>query len=96
MIDINEALTVYLGTDESGGYMPMGQEERLRKHYGEKWKQAMAAIDSYLEFDFSPDWSKHDLNSAAISFSVEVLKDHPELKEYVARALGNRFTYDFR
>jgi hypothetical protein len=47
MIDINEALTAYLGTDERGGYMTHGQEERLRKHYGEAWQQAMKAIDNY-------------------------------------------------
>ena len=96
MIDINEALAVYLGTDDRGGYMPVGHEMRLEKHYGDSWEQAMNAIQVYLQFDYTPDWSENDLNSVADAFTEAVSSRFPELSANVARALGNRFSYGWR
>lgn len=96
MIDTNEALTVYLGTDERGGYMPGQQEERLQRCYGDHWQQAMDVIRVYLQFSYSPDWSQHDLKSAGDAFTQAISTQFPELAPHVTRALGNRFTFGWR
>lgn len=96
MIDINKALSVYLGTDERGGYLPVGKENRLQNHYGELVQQARDAIREYLQFDFRPDWSKQDLGTVSDSLTQELRAQFPELALNVARGLANRFTYNWR
>jgi hypothetical protein len=96
MIDINEALTVYLGTDDSGGYSPVGHEDRLKERYGDAWPEVLTVIEEYLQFDYHPDWSKQDLNNAGAEFSEAVSIRYPDLATNVVRALGNRFAYGWR
>jgi hypothetical protein len=96
MIDINEALETYLGTDHNGEYMPLRQDERIRKKYHASSCEVMAAIRLYLDFNLAIDWQEHDLNSAGDSFTKAVSTRFPELTPNVARSLGNRFTYGWR
>ena len=61
--DPSEILVIYLGAAESGGYLPVGQEERLKAAFHRDAKNAREAIEKYLHFPDYPssEWTSNDL-----------------------------------
>jgi len=57
--DPSEVLVLYLGAGESGGYSPMGHEERLRAAFPIDFTSARESIEKYLQFpDYPPtEWA---------------------------------------
>ncbi|MCM8538707.1 MAG: hypothetical protein NE328_00375 [Lentisphaeraceae bacterium] len=94
--DINSILTVYLGTDSKGGYRPVGHEKRMKSEYKSNAENRLSDIKKYLDFNFTPNWSKCDLNQAGDAFAAAAKEEFPELEDFVTKALGNRFTYAHR
>jgi hypothetical protein len=93
---INDILKTYLGTDEAGGYQPIGCEDRLRRAFPTDHEEMKELIGRYLAAGHMPDWSKNDLIQEGTLFAVELRKEFPELDEVVVRSLANRFTYAWR
>jgi hypothetical protein len=97
MLDnINEILRIYLGTDTSGGYQPVGCEDRLRDAYPSNPDMVLARIAHYLDFEFSPAYQFPDLVQARDAFESAIKTTFPELEPVVARALANRYAYNWR
>ena len=57
--DRSEVLGLYLGAGESGGYSPVGHEERLRAAFPFHFTSARESIEKYLQFpDYPPtEWA---------------------------------------
>jgi hypothetical protein len=94
--EVNEALKVYLGTDATGGFNPIGCVERLVHAYPTDHLQKQKLIECYLNEWHAPDWSKHDLIQAGDVFEDILRMKFPELDAVIIRALGNRFTFNNR
>ncbi len=94
--DINSILQIYLGTDQNGGYQPIGKDDRLKVAHPEQYDKVREIIKPYLDFEFTPNWEKQTLNQAGDAFIKEILIIYPELTNLTARSLSNRFTYNWR
>jgi hypothetical protein len=93
---VNEALRVYLGADEKGGFSPSGCEERLANAYPADHVLKKKLIGRYLDEPHTPDWPKHDLVREGDVFADLLKKKFPDLEDTVIRSLANRFTFDWR
>lgn len=95
-MNINEVLKIYLGTDDAGGFQPIGCEERMRHAFPADFDERMRAIDPYLAVDYTPDWTRLDLIQAGNAFAEVLRKRFPELDEVVVKSLANQFTFSWR
>jgi hypothetical protein len=93
--DINHVLKVYLGTDESGGYEPLYREERMRQAFPDAYSRKMALLAPYLAADQERDWTV-DLVQDRDRFEATLRQNFPELDPIIARALANRWSFDWR
>jgi|KBSSwiStaDraftv2_1062776.scaffolds.fasta_scaffold634234_2 hypothetical protein len=50
-IDIDEAIRTYLGSDERGGVVPYGQEERVRAKYGPRATTVLEEVLRVIQAD---------------------------------------------
>jgi hypothetical protein len=93
--DINHVLTIYLGTDENGGYQPLYCDERMRQAFPDTHSQMMELIAPYLDEDQTPDWSNAnlDLNQEANRFAASLRRKFPELDDVTINALSNRWHF---
>lgn len=96
--DPSEILAIYLGADEAGGYLPMGQEERLSAAFPGDAKSALALIERYLDFpDYPPtEWTSNDLATEARIYEQKLARAFPELNARAINALACRWSYDWR
>ena len=94
--DINRVLRIYLGTDENGGFQPIGCEERLRSAFPTDYSRVMKLASPYLDEHHSPDWSRGDLVEEGNRFAETLQQKFPELDEVCIRALANRWSFDYR
>jgi hypothetical protein len=96
--DPNEVLVVYLGAGESGGYLPMGQEERLRAAYPRDARSVREAIERYLQFpDYPPiEWTSNDLAAEQCIYEQRLARAFPELNARAINALACRWSYSWR
>ena len=93
--DLNHVLKVYLGTDESGGYEPLYKEERLRKAFPDSYSQMMELMAPYLKADQERDWTL-DLVQERDRFDAALRLKFPELDAIIARALANRWAFNWK
>jgi hypothetical protein len=94
--EVNAALRVYLGTDENGGFNPIGCEERLMRAYPADHAEKKKLIERYLAQSHAPEWSKRDLIQEGEVFAHALKKKFPELDDVVVSSLTNRFTFNWR
>jgi hypothetical protein len=93
---INHALKTYLGTGTTGGFQPIGCEERLRMEFPKNHAQVMELMSRYLDEDQKPDWSKGDLIQETNRFIEALSQKFPELDAITIRALANRWSFGYR
>ena len=94
--DMNEVLRIYLGTDQNGGYQPIGNDDRLKVAYPDCYDEMIRIIEPYLEFEFTPDWKTQTLIQASDAFATALKEKHPELTDLIVRSLSNRFAFDWK
>lgn len=96
--DPSEILVVYLGASESGGYLPVGQEERLEAALPRDAKAARAAIEGYLQFPDYPltEWTSNDLATEQRIYEQKLARAFPELTARAINALACRWSYSWR
>lgn len=92
MEDINQILQIYLGTDASGGYQPIGREARLQRAFPEDFSRLLDLIRPYLDEDQEPDWSG-TLIEETNRFEARLRERFPELDAVSVRALANRWSF---
>jgi hypothetical protein len=80
--EINDLLHLFLGADERGGFQPVGCDERLRRAFPDTHSEKMGMIQRYLA------------ESRLFAKMLEAM--FPELDSISARALANRFAYDWK
>jgi hypothetical protein len=94
--DINHVLKVYLGIDVTGGFQPIGCDERLEAAFPNDHFRLMQLISPYLRVDHVADWSKNGLEEEAELFALELWRKFPELDDVSIRALVNRWSFGNR
>jgi hypothetical protein len=96
--DPSEILIVYLGASESGGYLPMGQQERLNAAFPGDAKAALDAIEKYLHFPDYPstEWTSDDLATEQRIYEQRLARAFPELSARAVNALACRWSYGWR
>jgi len=94
--DINKLLKIYLGTDENGGYQPIGCEERIMSAFPIDYNQKMDLIAPYLNEEHSPDWAKNDLLTECKKFEGVIHRKYPEIEKIVVRSLVNRWSFSWK
>ena len=92
--DINHILRVYLGCDENGGYEPLYRDERMQDTFGDRHAEMLDRIRSYLAEDREPD-REGDLLQQSNAFEIALREKFPELEPNIARALANRWHFDW-
>jgi hypothetical protein len=94
----NEILAVYLGASESGGYLPTGQDERLRAAFSSGATAARESIERYLQFpDYPPtEWTSTDLAAEQRIYEQRLARAFPELNGRAINALACRWSYSWR
>lgn len=97
MSRINNLLVHCLGTDESGGYQPIGFEARLKSVISRSSQDEAAFILRLLNMEWGPDrWTRASLSDETQTYE-QLLKDgYPELEPAVIRALANRWSYGWQ
>lgn len=93
---VNHILQIYLGTEGTGGYQPIGCEERLRRAYPADHAHKRKEIEQYLDEDHAPDWSKRDLTQECDLLAAKLRTKFPQLDDISVRALVNRFAYSWK
>ena len=96
--DASEVLVVYLGAGETGGYQPIGCDERLRAAYPRNFQVALAEIEKYLNFpDYPPpEWGSTDLATEQGIYEKRLAEAFPELSARAVNALACRWSYGWR
>ncbi len=96
--DPSEILVVYLGAAESGGYLPIGEEERLQAAFPIDTKAARDAIAKYLNFPDYPstEWTSSDLATEQRIYEQKLARAFPELSPRAVNALACRWSYNWR
>ena len=94
--DINHVLKLYLGADASGGFQPIGCDERLRSAFPSDFSRLMQLMTRYLDEDHVPDWSKRDWVEERDLFAGGLRQKFPELDDIIVRALANRWSFGYK
>jgi hypothetical protein len=94
--DINAILKIYLGTNETGRFQPIGCDDRLRRAFPADHEEKRQLVARYLKADRTPDWSKNDLIRERDLFAETLRKEFPELDEIIVKSLANRFAFGWR
>ena len=95
-LDLSNALKVYLGADEDGGFQPIYCEKRLRAAFPSDYSRVIDLINPYLSEYQEPDWSNGDLVQETKRFASTLEKKFPELDTIAIRALANRWSYAWK
>jgi hypothetical protein len=94
--EINNYLQIYLGTDKNGDYHPIGNGERLKNAYPDKYIEILLMISKYLDENHNPDWSKNGLQEEMQAFQGRLKKKYPELDKIIIKSLSNRWAYNWK
>ena len=96
--DPSAALLVYLGAGTTGGYQPIGTEERLKAAYPRDFHAAHQSIKKYLEFSAHPleNWTSDDLAKEQGIFEQELAGAFPDLSAPALNALACRWSFSNR
>ena len=94
--DINHVLKIYLGATDNGGYEPLYRDERMRRAFPDDHARMMELIAPYLAEGHEPDWTRGDLIQEAACFEAALRQKFPELDAIAARALSNRWAFDWK
>ena len=96
--DPSDVLVVFLGAGESGGYLPTGQEERLRVAFPLDAESARESIERYLQFCGHPptSWTSNDLVAEQRIYEQMLARAFPELSRQAINALACRWSYSWR
>jgi hypothetical protein len=96
--DINHVLKLYLGADATGGFQPIGCDERLQSAFPGDYTRMMELMSPYLTEDQPQDvwWSASTLSQAADRFAERLQQKFPELDAISIRALANRRAFDYK
>jgi hypothetical protein len=93
---LNGFLKCCLGTNQDGGYQPIGFSDRLQSVYSEATQEEQALLQEILSEDRSPNWTSDSLTEEARLFEIVLAEKYPYLEPVVARALANRWAYGWR
>lgn len=96
MMDVNNVLQVYLGTDANGGYHPVGGDTRLRATFPDRYEQVREMIRPYLETGFREEWINETWEQTFSAYAAALKERFPELSDLTVRSLVNRFAYGWR
>ena len=94
--DVNAILKIYLGAEPNGGYQPVGVKERFERAFPNDHAEKLAQIQTYLDQDHQPDWSKNTLAEETTAFAANLSKWYPELDQLTAYSLACRWSYGHR
>jgi len=83
--DINQILQLYLGTDDTGGYQPIGCNARIKEAYPKTYQEQLQKITKHLAEEHAPDWTKNDLIEEVAFFQRDLLKNILSLKGILPR-----------
>ncbi|MDH5221126.1 MAG: hypothetical protein OEW94_07835 [Betaproteobacteria bacterium] len=93
---LNGFLKYCLGTNQDGGYQPIGFSDRLQSVCAEATQEEQAVLQEILSEDRSPNWTSGSLAQEARLFEIALAQKHPYLEPVVARALANRWAHGWR
>ncbi len=99
MVDLSEAVCVYLGAGPSGGYQPAGSgAERLKQVFGPSADALAEQVSRFLVGpEHSPrDWESNDLQSEQSVYEAKLRAAFPELSARAINALACRWSYGWR
>lgn len=99
MVDLSEALCVYLGAGPSGGYQPAGSgDERLEQAFELSSVALAASIAKFLAGPDHPplNWESDDLALEQSVYETKLHAAFPELSERAINALACRWSYGWR
>ena len=97
--EIDRAMKVYLGMNESGGIKPFGEKERLVAEYGRLRACSMAGtLQGYLDdmMAMPLDWKEDTLDSASDRAALVAEELVPGLSPLTYKAMSNYFNYQWR
>lgn len=96
--EINEAMRLYLGDKENGGYDPLRKEDRLRERYGTQWEDVQKVLEGYLKIamDIPVEWEKVTLSEAGLKVKGIVKEKFPYFDDFTCRSISNYFTYQWK
>ena len=93
--EVSDTLKTYLGSGESGGYLPYGHEERMSTAYGDNAVAKISQIREYLAADHCAQ-SHSDLGQEQKVFEIALAQRFPELDAIAINALACRWSYSRR
>lgn len=96
--EVNEAMRLYLGGGDNGGYEPLRKEDRLRERYGTQWENVQKVLDDYLKIvmDIPVEWDKESLSEAGLKVKGIIKEKFPSLDDFTCRSMSNYFTYQWK
>lgn len=95
-VDINHVLRIYLGANSSGGFQPVGCDDRLKEAFPEGHQGMLEQVAKYLDKDHEPNWVERDLEQEAKLFAEALQKKYPELDRMIVSALVDRWCYSWK
>jgi hypothetical protein len=98
LIDVNQALRIYLGSDQNGGVEPYGMVARVEARYGSNASTVIAELESVLDglYQESDVINLPTLADIAIFVEKRVRLRRPDLEDDVCKAIGNYVSYSYR
>jgi hypothetical protein len=96
ILDVHEAVRIYLDPDPTGGYEPICGEERLRARFGSDFEQVKARIREFLDPICAFDVSTLDLREIADRTAARAKELLPDLDPVLCRSIGNYHSYSYK
>lgn len=97
MSRINNLLFRCLGSDDAGGFQPIGFEARLKSIISESSQDESTFMLMLLNIDWGPDkWTQASLADEAQEFKQLLKEGYPDLEPVIVCALANRWSYGWR
>jgi hypothetical protein len=96
--DVNAILKLYLGAGATGGYQPVGKEERLKSAYPNDHGAMLKQIEGYLQLDYHPpsEWTHSDLAAEQRVVEKVLAERFPDLDKVSVNALACYWSYGWR
>ena len=95
--EASAVIKIYLGAGPTGGYQPIGQQDRMKQAFPQDHEHKLARIKKYLDEDHPPAaWSSNDLVQEQKAFEAMLAKKFPELDSVAINALACCWSYQWR
>jgi hypothetical protein len=95
--DVSTALQVYLGSGESGGYLPYGAADRMTSAFADKADDWLIRLEKYLALEHPPsDWKQSEFAQEQRTFESIAAGLFPELDAAAVNALACRWSYSWK